>query len=220
MAGYSKIIPNLKLEERVYLDGSRLERHFRNLCLLLDAHGIAVLALQGSLPDRSIKDPGGFWIGNNFGVRLMLPVMPSFIAAIDKKPQPSVWYYLEPLTVGDLNPYREVSIDRHLIDQLISMACLNFLAFYEEYVDVVRNAAGSNRDAWNPVWAFARVVRNAFVHGKVNITDPRHPDVIWHHLKLGRADDGQSIFPELLRFSDIVILMLEMDRELGSIIIT
>ena len=69
---------------------------------------------------------------------------------------------------------------------------------------------------WPPTLNFARVVRNAIAHGKINIRNPNAPPVTWRGLTYSYADSGKDVITQDFGLGDLVGLMLDANDELDA----
>lgn len=91
-----------------------------------------------------------------------------------------------------------------------------FLMFFERY-NVWLNDNLGDAVNWPMTLNFARVVRNAIAHGKINIRAKSAPAVTWKGLSYSHADSGRTIIGTDLNLGDLVGLMIECDEELDRI---
>ncbi len=93
-----------------------------------------------------------------------------------------------------------------------------FLAYFERYNEWLDENLGTDAHVnWPMTLNFARVVRNAASHGKINIRNPRAPPVTWRGLAYAQADNGKQDFGEDLYTGDIIQLMLQTGDELDAL---
>jgi hypothetical protein len=64
---------------------------------------------------------------------------------------------------------------------------------------------------------FARVVRNAIAHGKIEIRNSNAPPVTWRGLTYSYADNGKQIFGTDLKLGEIVALIFDASDALDGI---
>lgn len=210
----SSELPDLPFERRVDLSGSRLERHFRNMLSQTDAHLIAHSTVTGGKLDFEMLDPGAEWLGNLFGVRLYLPALTTAKAGAFGLPDPPIYYALEPMTVFNLTPKRAQRSNPLLNRGLAIAASQMLMTYWADQIETMTSTSRYQKEKLPSAWAFGRVVRNAFAHGAVSMNDP-NATVTWHGMSISSSDNGREIIFEDLKFSDLVILVLEMDAELG-----
>jgi hypothetical protein len=94
--------------------------------------------------------------------------------------------------------------------------------FYEQNLPWINRTFGSSskdRDGWPAIFRFAWALRNAAVHhnGKLNITDPNVPPIVWHHLRYDHNDVGLKVFGDVLTLADMLIFLVEMSDELDRL---
>jgi hypothetical protein len=74
---------------------------------------------------------------------------------------------------------------------------------------------GKEVESWPNVWNFARLVRNAFSHGgRIKISNPKTPKIIWRELEYDYFSNGKSIMYSDLTAVELIFLMIEMDSHL------
>lgn len=102
------------------------------------------------------------------------------------------------------------SVMTHLVQPI-------FLAFFERYNTWLTASLGDAIN-WHPTLNFARVIRNAVAHGKINIRDPRAAPASWKNVTLTYADSGKPIIGIGLPMgpTDVIGLMIETDQELTN----
>ena len=91
-----------------------------------------------------------------------------------------------------------------------------FLQFFERYNEWLTATLGDATN-WPPTLNFARVVRNAVAHGKINFRSPNSPVVRWKDLSYGPADNGKQIIGTDMKMGEILALMFECDDALDAI---
>jgi|GEM_PF-4815787 len=187
-------------------DGSRLEAPLKNIFLAANA---SIIALQSI--DPKVRHLGaGFATmhGGVLGLTIDFPCPQLFISSAGDDITPHLWIRLRRTA-----PYREGDYEapldpvRNTIEDAIKA---QFILFYEDGQGSVRDHANHDRNKWDPVWAFARVVRNAIGHGKVNISDPTFPPVSWHGIEFGPKQNGAPLFGGSFAPPDLILLLLEM----------
>lgn len=93
-----------------------------------------------------------------------------------------------------------------------------FSLFVELATDWIKHNKTTDFHNWPPVANFCRVVRNAIVHGKINLTSQTAPVVRWRNVSISYREFGQELFvPGRISPGDLIILMLELDAELDQI---
>lgn len=100
----------------------------------------------------------------------------------------------------------------------ISAAVFSF--YVEPWVDWVKLNVTTDFHRFPPVANFARVVRNAIVHGgTVNIENPNAASASWRGLTYGPQQRGQKVLNtgHDLSVGDLIILMLELSDELDTL---
>jgi hypothetical protein len=153
-------------------------------------------------------------MGHAFGVPLRGPLE---IALQDKTPG-----FIEIATVPLADPsvplpnavFQTRGFER-ILSHMISPI---FIMFFERYNYWLNITLGTDAHAtWPPTLNFARVIRNAAAHGKINIRNPHAPPVTWKTISIGFADNGSEIIGQDMRVGDVLGLMFDVDAELDRI---
>jgi hypothetical protein len=93
-----------------------------------------------------------------------------------------------------------------------------FIAYFENQRPWLDSNVSTDTRLWPPIWQFARVVRNAASHGgTLNWLNDKAPPVSWYHLTYSAKDRGKLVVGGDLILGDLLILMLEMDKELDHL---
>ncbi len=94
-----------------------------------------------------------------------------------------------------------------------------FVTFYEAYSDwLVQQPGMNNHYSWSPALRFARIIRNAIVHGgEISIGNANAPAVTWHSLTYGPADNGKKPIGTDLTTGDLLVLLTEASDELDAL---
>ena len=94
-----------------------------------------------------------------------------------------------------------------------------FSLFVETCLEWLRHNYKKQTADWPPASNFARVVRNAIVHGgRININSPTASGASWRHLHYDHRDNGREILHQGdLSLGDLVILMMEVESELNDL---
>lgn len=196
----------------VSLNGTRLEEPIRRYCLAFDAILIALKAFNGlSTPADVIR--GTIQNGKAVNLGLILPHPRTLYSAILEEDYTPVEIAFRevPLTRPSVVPY---SIKR-CASVVSDAAVVQFILYYEANIKSVRKVFGSNVKDLEPIWAFARVIRNAAAHGgAINIGDANFQPVSWYGLKYGPMDTGRQVVDVDVFSTDIIFLMLEMEAVL------
>lgn len=97
-----------------------------------------------------------------------------------------------------------------------SYLSLIFSQFSELAIHWVKKNVSTDYSKWPPITNFSRVVRNALVHGgTININKPNSPVVNWERITISHRQMGDKIlFDKYLSEGDLILLMLELDKEL------
>lgn len=85
--------------------------------------------------------------------------------------------------------------------------------------DWVRANVSTNVQQWPPISNFARVVRNAIVHGgTINIESQNAAAVSWKSISFDHSDFGRPVIGAgTLSLGDLIVLMLDLDMELDAL---
>jgi hypothetical protein len=213
----SSVYPNLPIGPHINLAGTRLHEHIYEMCVALDAMTIALADSLQISNEAKFNDYAAHTC-QLFNVRVCIPTQQCFRYAAMNGPKPDVWVGLRTgATYFEIT--RPKDAQRARVDRLVRTtmrtASIHFFMYYERYIDFVVNIANHNHNNVNTVWRFAKVVRNSIGHGdQININDKAFIPVSWHGLSYGFQDNGKTIMGSDLLHSDLIILMMEMDREL------
>jgi hypothetical protein len=101
------------------------------------------------------------------------------------------------------------SVMAHLMSPL-------FIIYFERYLEWLKANLG-DRNNWPAVLDFARVVRNAAAHGKIDFRDPDGPEVSWRDLTYGYKDRGRVIIGTDLSIGEMLALMFETNEALDKL---
>jgi hypothetical protein len=91
-----------------------------------------------------------------------------------------------------------------------------FLMFFERYNVWLRDHLGEPNN-WPATLNFARVVRNAIAHGKIEIRNSNAPPVTWRGLTYSYADNGKQIFGTDIKLGEIIALIFDASDALDEI---
>ena len=90
-----------------------------------------------------------------------------------------------------------------------------FGGYFETYKPWLKHNVSTDVYQWPAVWNFARVVRNATFHeGRISWDNVNAPAVSWEGIEYSSEDNGREVIGSHLTLGDLLILMLEMDKEL------
>ena len=93
-----------------------------------------------------------------------------------------------------------------------------FVDFFETYKPFLEESLRGNHYNWPGVWNFGRVIRNSISHGgEIYFKKSTAQSVSWYGLTYGPPDNGQLAVSGDLSFTDMLILMFEMDDELDRL---
>lgn len=90
-----------------------------------------------------------------------------------------------------------------------------FITFFERYNDWMTENY-SDAINWPMTLNFARIIRNAAAHGKINFRNPRAPAVSWRGLSYSPADNGRQVIGLDIRMGDVLGLMFDANEELNK----
>lgn len=93
-----------------------------------------------------------------------------------------------------------------------------FAVFVDKANDWVRANVGTDYYNWPPVSNFARVVRNAIVHGgTINLKDPK-AHVAWSGVEISAQNYGDYVLNSgKLSLGDLMLLMFNLEDELDAL---
>ena len=92
-----------------------------------------------------------------------------------------------------------------------------FVSYFEKHIEFIRGLARYDIKRLPWPWDFARVVRNAIVHGSISIQDKKFTPVRWCNLTYGPDDHGRDILGADLNIADLVFLLIHMEGVLWSL---
>ena len=155
--------------------------------------------------------------GNPNGVNEVLIFTPyKLIEPISKDTWPESMEF-EERPYNDQGTLRKKSINdlsfqsesTHLIQKLIIMS--NFVYYFESVKDSIKNKFGP-QSQWPDTLNFARVVRNAFAHGRgIYFKHVNDLPVHWKNYNYSYQDNGRQIIPDDMNIPEIIVLLKEMD---------
>lgn len=124
--------------------------------------------------------------------------------------------------LGIVRLSEDVNKDVKLVNKLHSfvsrVAYIYFSAFFDPWIDWLKANVSTDLHKWPPVLSFARIVRNAAIHGgTINIDSPASPSGTWNGLTYGYAQRGRRIFKTDLGSADLIFLTIDVCRELDQI---
>ena len=192
----------------------RLEKPMRQICISIDAMVFAIHLFKNGEPPEVGSAP--IILRGSFPIFLATPTGVHLKAAIEESTLPPVEVALieaagnAPSVPPSGNMSNFASVTTNAVSQC-------FVTFYEAYCPLIREASGHNRDKWHQTWQFSRIIRNAITHDKLNIKDPKHPIISWHHFSYGPESDGKDIIGREIFAPDIIFLMIEMEIALCEI---
>lgn len=201
-------VPLLPTDTWLTMRGTRLQNRFRSLAAVVDTFSISAAVLRGETPDLVPLRPSLLRGRCEFGI--VVPRITTFRMALQGQDPGDVAIQITRDISEWPGAYQEsFGGVRSLLDYA---GTAQFILYYESYVDWVRAKADNSIAKLNPVWGFARVVRNAISHGgSVSIKDPSFSPVSWAHLTYGPDDHRGLIIGSDLEMPDLMLLMLDMD---------
>ncbi|HEY4071018.1 MAG TPA: hypothetical protein VGM04_05615 [Sphingomicrobium sp.] len=216
-------VDQLPLETKISITGTRLYEPIRNICLTLDAFTFASCALHGQEVPEHIERTGGHIIHGHLPISLMTTYGSTFSTGLSGQQEPPIWVILQTREAAQALWERTWrggghSGDFSRLKQFMNDgAAVQFVMYYENFYPWVKAQALHNVANLEPTWGFGRVVRNAIGHaGKVAINDRSFAPVEWGGLRYGRAENGRVVIGNDMHASDLIILMLDMDRALSA----
>lgn len=206
------VLSRFPIDKEFTLSGSRLDDPFRRIILVLDGIALSTDAYYKHIVDWRPRSTALY--GHKGAIRL--PAYVFMRAALDNLPFPPVDTMFSSGRFGESMPSAkqgDLTPIASLIDDTIAA---NFLLYYEAHIGFVRSKCGAI-SSFEPRWGFARVVRNAIAHGRVNIADQNFNPVSWLGTTLGPSNDGQSLKDVGIVPSDLMILMIDLDLALENL---
>lgn len=223
-------LPSLPLNAPMHLAGSRLSVPIYELSAILDAIHISHTVLHGArFVPASEKNPIDIASYGclQFDVAVTIPAHRALRESVTNQPPSdlevavfsgnwtghadALWKRLES---SGPQPHLHEATGTHSLYWRTAGAHLSL--YFEEYIEWIRAKAQYDKSRFNPIWNFARVVRNAVNHGgTINIDDKTATPVRWHKLEYGYEARGREISRDL-DVGDLIILMLEMDAQLAE----
>jgi hypothetical protein len=144
--------------------------------------------------------------------------MPALLSVSHGNPYPEPWAAVLPdvgIAVRRLGvPANPEFIDNSTAGLRTRYAATMMLFFFESHKNEIVKAFGKKQEIWPDPWGFAWVARNAFVHDGKAETDK---DFHWHGLHYGEHNRGRDIINVDLRFTEFVILTLELYQALVQV---
>jgi len=120
------------------------------------------------------------------------------------------------LSVSDRTPkpeaWREIAGFRRFIDAIF----IPFLvSYHEENIDFIRLHYTKDRTKWPSAWQMSWAIRNAASHNGRVFERETQQAVIWKGLSFAPAQDASTPILSLINGGDILMLMFDMELELG-----
>lgn len=188
----------------------------KHMILAIDTFHLASGALTGYSRKPSPELKRGLFSGRVGNIRLVLPVETVFQSLMCSQPTPEIWFGF---THASREEYRwEDHGSLGAVSSYFQTTAMGlFTLFYEGFWQFVWRSASHDRAKLHPVWAFARVIRNACVHrGRINIQDQNFQPVTWCGVTLGRKDHDE-LLSNIILFPDFILLMIWMESALHDL---
>lgn len=94
----------------------------------------------------------------------------------------------------------------------------NFLQFYIKGEAALRGTVGDDW-RWGSNWRFGWAIRNALAHdGSIYFSNHRKPAVQWDGLRYDHTDNGYPVFENDIGAADLILLMIDMAKELRDVV--
>ena len=184
---------------------------FEDINVLLIA--IASLATAATLrvDGKAAFDTGDYVTieGRHLDVRLRLPVHGPVEAAVaSRKPD-----LIELSELPGRDHERSYSTKTGGFANYVDTLFLPFLvSYFQRHRAQVEAKHKPNRLAWPSSWQMGWALRNAASHGGVAFERPSQKPVAWRGLSFGPLDEPAKSILKLLNGADILLLLLEMDK--------
>ncbi len=205
------------LDTVISLETSRLKEHFRRFYLIHDAIAASVLAFPHGQFDWS--KPQNSLLRGRTDLAIRVPTIVFLPSALRNEPPPPVELVLTKVPIASENDGTGVpNLDiTRWTSIYVDAAVAAFVLYCEAHIDHVKTRYGQI-SAFPPRWGFGRVVRNALAHGgEIEIRDAKFAPVSWQGLTYGPAQNGLRVIGVDLHAPDLLLLMIDMDIELGAV---
>jgi hypothetical protein len=199
-------------EWRIYNGKHRLFELISDLLIITSSISKAFNFTAGKWVTYNIGDVASFE-SNQFPLEVKLPLVGPIELALDGLKPNSIALGFQKISADQqtkppANNTNLQTVLNHVVGSI-------FTTFYENHATWISANVHGDKSKWPPPYGFARVVRNAFSHGGViNIDNPKTPDMSWHNLTYGPAQNKRQIIGMDLPFADIIILIVEMRDDL------
>jgi hypothetical protein len=211
----------LPFDKLMEFDGSPLAEPIRQFCLAVDTIFCTAAFLKNDKLTPEMDGGLVLHMGKT-DISVRLPLMPFIRAAVLNTAEPRVVAQLTNTPSQNppdapVNP-GNVTIRGNMVrfQALLNNAATGpFVVFYESYAPYMMQKASNTVSRLEPIWGFARVVRNALVHGNtISINDNKFAPVSWQNVTIGRANNGEELLGLHLQGPDLIILLIDMNSAL------
>lgn len=159
--------------------------------------------------------PGHFTIeGGSIKMEVKLPIYGPMISVINNRKPDEIEILMIENENLELNRTNR-SITSDVIDFIFFPVFVNF---YESVKTEIKIFMGTeNQKNWNSdVFRMGRVVRNSLSHNRrISFSDRTSQDIIWRGKMISNKNDNEH-FSQHFNFTDVFILMLDIDEELSK----
>jgi hypothetical protein len=202
-------------KKRVMVPGDRLFEPINTLHIMLAAVGHATSVMTGGKTHRTPKPAmkiDTIWPDLSFAVSLHGPLEMALAGKVPSR-----------IEVGIITNAADVAMQipakwqgGGLVGTVSYISAPVFLAFFDRYNDWLKTTYGAAAN-WPKPLNFARVIRNAAAHGKIDIRNPKASPVTWRGITIGPADNSRQIIGPGFILGEIIALMFDVDDALNSI---
>jgi hypothetical protein len=196
------------------LPGERLYEPIRQLLTLNACVGIAFITVA---TQRVPNLNDSFYPSKNFGVTVVVPSRgPMELAIADEKPDQIVLTFLPTVARPQEYPF-ENGQSRSLFPVLTMLSALVFSNYFEAHKGWIHATFSKEVSKWPDILNFARAIRNFASHsGKVYFEKSTNLPVRWRTLGYSFADNGREVIGPEIQFPDLVLLMIDVAKELDG----
>lgn len=193
-------------------NGHRLHRALSTLCITFASVGVA-LAVKAGMNVRNWPTTTSITVASvQFDLAIHMPMVGPVDSLLSGMEPELIKIMISPKDAGG-EGLQGIPVDKVLMKVIIPF----YVELYEDHIDWVYSKYTKNFRTWPSLLQFARVVRNAASHNKINWQDTTLSPVTWYRLTYSAANHGRFIFGTDLSFADMLILMFEisdfLDRE-------
>jgi hypothetical protein len=148
--------------------------------------------------------------GRHIEARLRLPLHGPIPAAIAGR-RPDV---IELTLVPGRDAERTFAVKTSGFARYVDALFVPFVVtYFQRYRAAVERKFKSDRTQWPASWQMGWAVRNAASHGGIAFERPSQRPVSWRGLTFGPADEPAKSLSMLLNGADLLLLLLDMDRD-------